>query len=245
MSFFSRPALTAVLSVATAACIFSDPTGISRDYALITPEATTLEAWLAGNVLVVELRLSELNVVIPDDVRIPVSVRSASGDVETVLLRTQYCEDSEYSWFVCGEVVIDTAPEALETLVAHLREFHAFIKPGGVVIPSGQPSQNQESLGGTAVIAYFPYGTMKEILNTVRQWPGVRRVEPSTVGFTQGSQPSEPGPLIVSGYMAIEEVPVSPGNLFLEAVANDELHVEYSSSSGSVLRKEIVFAGFQ
>lgn len=244
MSFFGRSALTAVLSVATAACIFSDPTGISRDYALITPEATTLEAWLAGNVLVVELRLSELNVVIADDVRIPVSVRSTSGDVETVLLRPWYCEDSEYSWFVCGEVTIGTTPEALETLAAHLREFHAFIKPSGIVIPSGQPSQNQESLGGTGVVAYFPYGTLKDILNTVGQWSEVRWVEPNGVSFTSGIQPSEAAPL-VRAYMAIEEASVSQGNFFLEAVANDELQVEYSSSSGSVLRKEIVFAGFQ
>lgn len=240
MSLFGRPALTAVLSVATAACIFSDPTGISQDYALITPEATSLEVRFAGNLLVVELELSDPNVAVPDDARIPVSVRSTSGDVETVLLRRPYCEDPESSWFVCGEVTIGTAPEALETLAAHLREFHAFIKPSGIVIPSGQPSQNQESLGGTGVVAYFPYGTMKEILNTVRQWSGVRWVEPNGVAFTSGIQPSEAAPL-VRAYMAIEAEAAVPGNYFLEAAPQDELRVEYAPPSGPTLSKGILF----
>ena len=225
MSFFGRPALTAVLSVATAACIFSDPTGISQDYALITPEATTLEAWLSGNVLVVELELSELNVAVPDDVRIPVSVRSASGDVEEVLVGQFVCEDPEWGHVICGRVVIGT--DDVEMLPTRLRAFHAFIWASD----------------STAALAYFPYGTIKEIIATVRTWPEVWAVRPEYL--TPAFPDPNPPPIHprVVGYMAIEDAAVSPGNLFLEAVANDELLVEYAPPSGPALRKEIVFAG--
>ncbi len=249
MSLFGRPALTAVLSVATAACIFSDPTGISRDYALITPEATTLEVRFVGhmpNVLVVELELSEPNLVIPDDARIPIIVRSPSGDVEEVLMGPAICEDPKYGTVVCSLVLIGTEPDALETLTTHLRAFHAFIQPSGIVItviPSGQPSQNQESLGGTTVVAFFPYGTIQEIIATVRGWPEVRSVQPMNLSVGPPNSDAPPVPLKVFGYMLIEDAAVSSGNLFLEAVANDVLQVEYTPPGGPALREEIVFAG--
>jgi hypothetical protein len=247
MSSLVRCSWTAALSIWALAC--SDITGINMEYTPITPEATELDAWLmagglsivnlsegnatasAGGVLAVTLELADPSISITEDARVPVSVRSASGDVETVLLRRKICEYSAEAWVVCGEVAIGTEAGALETLAAHLREFRAFMLG--------------DYFGGTSVTAYFPYGTMGDILETVEGWQEVRWVEPNEVAFTTGSQGQsirdqlKATPTVI-GYMAIEDVAVAVGNDFLETVAQDELRVEYAPPLSSTLTKVVV-----
>ena len=95
--------------------------------------------------------------------------------------------------------------------------------------------------GGTSVVAYFPYGALKDILATVGRWPETRYVEPHVVAVGGGQKKSVPVSLTIQGFMAIENTTVTPGNDFLEAVPGDVLHVEYVPPGRAPLVKEVTF----
>lgn len=215
----------AAISVFAAAC--ADPTGISMEFAVITPDVTALNAWVAGNMLVVEVTLGDPSISLSDADRIPIVVQSASNDAERVLARRVICEDSEYGKVACGQVFIGTDPGDLGAVARRLREFHAFIM--------------YQLGGGTAVLAYFPYGALKDILATVGRWPETRYVEPHGLFVTGSAKKSVIPPLPIQGFMAIENTTVTPGNDFLEAAPGDVLHVEYVPPGRPPLVKEVTF----
>lgn len=219
------PRTAAALSVFAAAC--ANPTGISMEFTAITPDVTALDAWVAGNMLVVQLTLGDPSISLSDADRIPVAVQSASNDAELVLARPLICEDSEHGRFVCGQIIIGTDPGDLGTVARRLREFGAFIM--------------SQLGGGTSVIAYFPYGALKDILATVGRWPETRFVEPHGVNVSGSLKQSVTPSLEIRGFMAIENTTVTPGNDFLEAAPGDVLHVEYVPLGRPALVKEVTF----
>ena len=174
------------------------------------------------------MEVSDSSTQLPDNVRIPVTVRSSSEDAETVLVRPEICQDPEGGKFFCGEYGIGIEQGMMDSLAARLREYRAFIL--------------MELAGGTAVTAYFPYGKSAEILRTVGSWPGVRYVERLQVGRVAEAIVIEPETprLSVRGLMRIEAADVSPDNGFLEAKSLDVLSVEYAPSTGPVLAKTVV-----
>ncbi|MCH8145188.1 MAG: hypothetical protein IIA55_10755 [Gemmatimonadetes bacterium] len=215
----------AALSVFAVAC--GNPTGISMELTVITPDVTALNAWVAGNMLVVQLTLGDPSISLSDADRIPIAVQSASNDAERVLARPLICEDSEYGKVVCGQVFIGTDPGDLGTVARRLREFGAFIF--------------SQLGGGTSVVAHFPYGALEDILATVGRWPETRWVEPHGVLVSGAQENSVPVSLEIRGFMAIENTAVTPGNDFLEAAPGDVLHVEYVSPGRPPLVKEVTF----
>ncbi len=209
-------------SIMAVAC--SDVTGISMEYTAVTPEVVSLDVRVSGGLLVVELELSDPDTQLPDNVRIPVTVRSSSEDAETVLVRLDVCGRVS-----CSEYAIGIEQGDLGSLVPRLREYRAFIL--------------QELRNLPVVTAHFPYGTPAEILRTVGSWPGVRYVERLSVYRLADAELDAETPAllhIVRGMVRIETADVSPDNGFLEAESLDVLSVEYAPSTGPVLAKEVV-----
>lgn len=215
-----------VLSAAVSACL--DPTGIPREFTIVPPAASNISAWINGNVLTIELDVVNANLALPPDARIPVKVTGSSGDSEVVLSRSLVCRDDEYGDYVCGQVIIGTEARALETLAKQLRGHEAFLL--------------SQLGGGTAVVAYFPFGSFRDIRATVRRWPGVRWVEPNAfVSVAASSIEGGVMPPEIRGFMLLDEAPVVVGNAFIEAARGEHIQLEYTASPDGLLASEIVW----
>ncbi len=158
--------------------------------------------------------------------RIPVSVRTSVGDVETVMVKSRYCWTSDGAQYVCDVFYVGLQggdhAEQLQPYLAEVPARYTWI-----------------SSGGHAAAIQILDGSLEDAMTRARTWPDVRWVERSSVGHIAGGPPSTGDAL--AGALAFDVAGAAPGDGHVQARAGEEIVIEYRQPDGTILNHAKVF----
>lgn len=172
-----------------------------------------------GGALVVRAVPADDRFPISSDLRIPVSVRTSSGDREEILLRPELCRTADGTVYICDTFYLAMHPgQRVTQLSARLEEIGGRF---GWISSDGQHASVQ-----------IFRGDLQAIMRVAAGWPGVRWVELSGIGTIQG------GPTPGTGVRAaapFEYGAAAPGDGEVQVSSGGTLTVEYRQPDGEML----------
>lgn len=159
--------------------------------------------------------------------RIPVSVRTSAGDVETVMLKSRYCRTADGAEYACDVFYAGLqGGDHAEQLQPYLDEIPARY----TWIPSDRRAAAIQILGGS----------LEDAMGRAQTWPDVRWVERSGFSYIQGGPPRAAASAL-GGAIAFDVAGAALGDGHVQARLGEEIVIEYRQPDGTILNHAKVF----
>ncbi len=159
--------------------------------------------------------------------RIPISVRTSAGDVETVMLKSRYCRTADGAEYACDVFYAGLqGGDHAEQLQPYLAEIPARY----TWIPSDRRAAAIQILSGS----------LEDAMGRAQKWPGVRWVERSGFAYIQGGPPQSAASAF-AGAIAFDVAGAALGDGHVQARLGEEIVIEYRQPDGTILNHAKVF----